>query len=75
MTKKLPPMDEAIKAAGGLTALARSLGETKQTVHNWRKRGEPPANKTLAVETVTGVSRRVLRSDWADYWPVTSQAA
>lgn len=74
MTKKLPPMDQAIKAAGGLTTLARSLGETKQTVHNWRKRGEPPANKTLAVEAVTGVSRRVLRSDWADYWPLNSQA-
>jgi hypothetical protein len=62
-------MDEAIKAAGGLTSLARAVGETKQTVHNWRLRGEPPANKTLAVEAASGISRRVLRSDWADYWP------
>ena len=64
------PLDHAIELAGGLTALARGLGESRQTVYNWRMRGEPPANKTLAVERLTGVSRRELRSDWADYWPV-----
>lgn len=65
----------AIKAAGGLTALADKLGETKQTVNNWRARGEPPPNKVLRIEAATGVSRQQLRADWRDYWPEQPAAA
>ena len=63
------PIAEAIRLAGGATALAVKLGESVQTVSNWRARGEPPANRCLAIEAITGVSRSRLRSDWRDYWP------
>lgn len=62
-------IDRAIDSFGGTVALARALGESTQTVSNWRQRGEPPANRCVAIERLTGVSRRELRSDWADYWP------
>ena len=53
----------------GAAGLAVALGETIQTVWNWRARGFPP-NKCKAIERVTGVSVRELRpNDWRDYWP------
>jgi DNA-binding transcriptional regulator YdaS (Cro superfamily) len=64
----------AIERFGGVAALARALGESTQTVSNWRQRGEPPANRCVAIEQITGVSRRELRSDWADYWPEAPEA-
>lgn len=74
--EKLTPIEKAIQAAGGLTAFAAAVGETKQTVNLWRIRGQTPANKTLVVEAATGISRRLLRpNDWADYWPETKAAA
>lgn len=55
----------------GAAGLAVALGETIQTVWNWRARGFPP-NKCQAIQRVTGVSVRDLRpDDWADYWPET----
>lgn len=63
------PFDRAIRMAGGLAALARALGESTQTLWNWRARGEPPANRCAAIESITGVSRQDLRHDWMDYWP------
>ena len=55
----------------GAAGLAVALGETIQTVWNWRARGFPP-NKCQAIQRVTGVSVRDLRPDeWADYWPET----
>lgn len=63
------PLDRAIEAAGGVSALAKQLGETVQTVSNWKGRGAP-ANRCAAIEALTGVGRRELRpDDWADYWP------
>ena len=63
------PIARAIRLAGGAAAFAKLLGESTQTVSNWRARGEPPANRCRAIEEHTGVSRRELRSDWRDYWP------
>lgn len=61
--------EEVVRVAGGLAVLAAALGETAQTVSNWRGRGIP-ANRCKAVESLTGVSVRKLRpDDWADYWP------
>lgn len=56
---------------GGLTRLADALGESVQTLNNWRTResGVPP-NKCRALSAATGIGLKVLRpSDWADYWP------
>lgn len=68
-------LQRACREVGGPAALARLLGEKRQTVSNWLARGEPPANKAVAVEAVSGVSRRELRSDWCDYWPDVPQGS
>jgi len=53
-------LDEAIRAAGGIGALARKIGISQPSVSNW---GRVPAERVLSVETITGVSRAVLRPD------------
>jgi TorA maturation chaperone TorD len=53
-------LDEAIRAAGGIGALARGLGISQPAVSNWQK---TPAERVLAVEALTGVPRTVLRPD------------
>ena len=53
-------LDEAIRAAGGITALARRIGVSQPSVSNWDR---IPAERVLSVEAVTGVARRVLRPD------------
>jgi TorA maturation chaperone TorD len=60
-------LDEAIRAAGGIGALARALGISQPAVSTWRK---VPAERVLAVEALTGVSRAVLRPD---LYPMTSE--
>src|SRR6188472_1044359 len=51
---------EAIQAAGGVSELARRLGISQPSVSNWDK---VPAERVLAVESVTGVPRVQLRPD------------
>lgn len=59
---------EAIERIG-LTKLAEALGESTQTVSNWRSRGVP-ANRCARFSHVTGIPRPALRSeDWFDFWP------
>ena len=53
-------MDEAIRAAGGVGALARKIGISQPSVSNWSR---IPAERVLSVEAVTGVSRGILRPD------------
>jgi TorA maturation chaperone TorD len=53
-------LDEAIRAAGGVGALARALGISQPSVSNWNR---IPAERVLAVEALTGVPRQVLRPD------------
>jgi len=52
--------DEAIRAAGGVGALARKIGISQPSVSNW---SHVPAERVLSVEAVTGVSRTTLRPD------------
>ena len=57
------PLERAI-AAVGLTRLARAVGVQPPTVHVWlRSTGRVPAERVLAVEAATGVSRYELRPD------------
>lgn len=51
---------EAIEIAGGVRALARSLGITHQAIKRWHK---VPADRLVDIERVTGVDRRKLRPD------------
>ena len=55
-----PGIREAIRAAGGVGALARKLGIAQPSVSNWSR---VPAERVSAVEAATGVSRTVLRPD------------
>jgi len=51
---------EAIRAAGGVGALARKIGIAQPSVSNWSR---IPAERVIAVEDATGVHRTVLRPD------------
>lgn len=53
-------LDEAIRAAGGVGALARKIGIAQPSVSNWSR---VPAERVVAVEAATGVDRSVLRPD------------
>src|SRR5262245_7894600 len=55
-----PGLDEAINVAGGVGALAKKIGISQPSVSNWSR---VPAERVLAVETATGVSRAILRPD------------
>jgi TorA maturation chaperone TorD len=53
-------LDEAIRAAGGVGALARKIGISQPSVSNWSR---IPAERVVAIEAATGVDRSVLRPD------------
>lgn len=55
-----PGLNEAIRAAGGVSELARQLSISQPSVSNWTR---VPAERVVAVETATGVHRAVLRPD------------
>lgn len=66
-------LDLAIRAAGGIGALARGLGISQPAVSNWRR---VPAERVLAVEAFTGVSCSALRPDlYPDPGAMTAGAA
>lgn len=53
-------LSEAIRAAGGVTELARQIGISQPSVSNWLR---VPAERVIAVESITGINRAVLRPD------------
>ncbi len=53
-------LEEAIRAAGGVSELARQLGISQPSVSNWTR---IPAERVVAVEAATNVSRATLRPD------------
>jgi TorA maturation chaperone TorD len=53
-------LEAAIRAAGGVTELARRVGVSQPSVSNWSR---IPAARVLAVEAATGIARAVLRPD------------
>jgi TorA maturation chaperone TorD len=53
-------LGEAIRAAGGVTELARRIGISQPSVSSWSR---VPADRVIAVEAATGVARAVLRPD------------
>ncbi len=55
-----PGLDEAIRAAGGATELARRIGISQPSVSNWSR---VPAERVLSVEAATGIARAILRPD------------
>lgn len=57
------PIDDAIKVAGGLTRLAEGVGVTTQAVWKWKRAGEVPLDRVIAIEKLTGIPREILRPD------------
>ncbi len=53
-------LQEAIRAVGGVTELARRIGISQPSISNWTR---IPAERVLAVEAVSGVARTTLRPD------------
>jgi TorA maturation chaperone TorD len=53
-------LEEAIKAAGGVGALAQKIGISQPSVSNWAR---VPAERVVSVEAATGVTRTILRPD------------
>ena len=53
-------LSEAIRAAGGVSELARQIGISQPSVSNWIR---IPAERVVSVETATGVDRAILRPD------------
>ena len=59
-------LKDAIRAAGGVGSLARSIGISQPSVSNWSR---VPADRVLSVEKATGVDRAALRPDLYDVQP------
>jgi TorA maturation chaperone TorD len=55
-----PGLSAAIRAVGGISELARQLSISQPSVSNWTR---VPAERVVAVESITGVDRAVLRPD------------
>jgi TorA maturation chaperone TorD len=53
-------LQEAIRAVGGVTELARRIGISQPSVSNWTK---VPAERVLQVESASGIARTILRPD------------
>jgi len=53
----------AIARMGGISQLARALGLSQPTVSGWRR---VPPHRVIAIEALTGISRRILRPDLYD---------
>jgi TorA maturation chaperone TorD len=53
-------LEEAIRAAGGIGALARLIGISQPSVSNWSR---IPAERVVAIEVATGIDRSILRPD------------
>lgn len=53
-------LQEAIRAVGGISELARRLGISQPSVSNWDR---IPAERVISVEAATGIARAVLRPD------------
>jgi TorA maturation chaperone TorD len=53
-------LEEAIRAVGGVSELARRIGISQPSVSNWNR---IPAERVLAVEVATGIAREILRPD------------
>lgn len=62
----------AVKRAGSQSELARRIGVRQGYIWKWLRSGRIPAERVLAVEAATGISRSELRPD---IYPAADQQA
>ena len=62
-TRLETPLEKAIAVAGSKYRLAKLIGIKPPSVHAWMRSGRIPAERVLAVEAATGISRYELRPD------------
>ncbi|MBH1486531.1 helix-turn-helix domain-containing protein [Stenotrophomonas maltophilia] len=67
-------LDRAVQSAGSQQALAQLLGIKPPSVSGWYDRCRVPAERCIAIELATGVSRHQLRPDVFGPDPAESQA-
>lgn len=68
-------IQQAIAQAGGPVAVARLTGAPNyQAVQQWAKAGNVPPEYAPALETASGVSRRLICRNWQRIWPELAQA-
>jgi TorA maturation chaperone TorD len=53
-------LQQAIRAVGGVSVLARKIGISQPSLSNWPR---VPAERVLSVEAATGIDRAILRPD------------
>lgn len=68
-------IERAIEIAGGLTALGKRVGVSRQAVEQWRNAGRVAPGSVIAVYDVTGVPVDRLNSDVFPPGRVTVNAA
>lgn len=59
---KASPLKKAVSLIGAYR-LAMAVGVKHPTIHSWLRTGRVPAERALAVEAATGISRHELRPD------------
>lgn len=73
MNEKTTPISLACKLLGSQTALAKALGISSPTVHEWVNSDRPvPIQQAVRIEFITNgaVTRQMLRpDDWLAIWP------
>ena len=53
-------LQEAIRAVGGVSELARRVGISQPSISNWDR---IPAERVISIESITGINRAILRPD------------
>ena len=74
----ISPIEKAADEVGGLTKLARMLGVSPPTVHEWKTKRRPvPASQCKSIVGLANgkVTLQELRpTDWQKYWPELAEA-
>lgn len=65
-------IESAVAIAGSQSELARRIGVRQGYVWKWLRSGRIPAERVIAIEAATGISRHELRPD---IYPIADQQA
>ena len=59
----MSPLEQAIAAAGSISALAAAIGSAASAPSMWKARGSVPAEQCPDIERATGITCEALRPD------------